>query len=46
MKRTKRFIFPGVKQISHRDVMSSIGNIVNNVVIAWYGVKRLLDLSW
>lgn len=36
--------FPGIKQISHGDVMYSIGNIVNNIVITMYGVRWVLDL--
>lgn len=31
---------------SHKDKRYSIGNIVNNVVIAWYGNRWQLRLSW
>lgn len=41
-----RFKFPGIKQVSHRDVTYRIRNIVNGIVIAWDGVRRFLDLSW
>lgn len=33
VKGNKRFKFPGIKQITHEDVMHNIGNIVNNIVI-------------
>lgn len=29
---------------SHGDVKYSVGNIVNNIVISMYGVRRVLDL--
>lgn len=41
VKWNKKCKFPGIKQISHWCEMYSI---VNNIVIAWYGVKWLLDL--
>ena len=31
MKRIKRYKLPDIKQISHENVMYSIGNIVNNI---------------
>ena len=32
-------------QNSHRDVKYSMGNIVNNILITIYGVRRVQDLS-
>ena len=32
-------------QNGHEEVKCSIGSIVNNIVIATYGVRRVLDLS-
>lgn len=41
MKWNKRFRLPG-EQMSYRDVVHNIGNIVNNIVIVLYGVRWLL----
>lgn len=40
----KRCTFPLIKQIGHGDVMSSTGNIGNNIAITWYGDRWLLTL--
>ena len=37
MKGVKRLKFPNIKQISHVDIIYSIGNIINNIVIV-YGI--------
>ena len=33
-------------KLSLGDVIHNIRNIVNNIIIIFYGDKRLLDLSW
>lgn len=35
-----------LKQIRHGDVVYRTGNVINNIVIALYGVRQLLGLSW
>ena len=42
----KRHRLPVIRQMSHRAVMHSIGNLVNNIVITLYGDRCLRDLSW
>lgn len=42
MKECKRFQSPGIKQISHEDIMYSIGNIANNIEI----IGMLSDGRW
>lgn len=34
MKRSERYKFPVMKYLSHRDVVYSIGTVVNNIVFA------------
>lgn len=34
VKGNKRLKFPGIKQVSHGDVIYNIGNTFNNIVIA------------
>ena len=36
-KGIKKYKLPVIKQVSHRDVMYSTGNTVNNIVITLYG---------
>lgn len=38
-KENKRFKLPGIKQISLGDMVYSIENIINDIVIALYGVR-------
>ena len=47
MKKVKGFkkYKLAVIQNSHGDVKCSIGNIVNNIVLAMYGVRSVLDLG-
>lgn len=42
----KRYTLSFVKQISHRDVTYSVGNIVNNTAITLYDDRWLLNLAW
>ena len=44
--RMKRYTLSFVKQISHRDVTYSVGNIVNNTAITLYDDRWLLNLAW
>ena len=37
MREINRHKLPVVKKITHGDVMYSIGNIVNNIIITLYG---------
>ena len=46
MMEIKRYKPPFIKQISHRDTLSSARNMVNNIVITLYWDKWLLHLSW
>lgn len=39
VKRNKRYELPVIKQISQVDVMCSIQNITNNIIITLYGDK-------
>ena len=43
LKWIKKYKLPVIKQISHRDVMYSTGNTVNNTVITLYADRWLLD---
>lgn len=45
VKENKRFKFPCIEQIILGDVIYSIRNIVNDIVIVWYSVRWLPDLS-
>ena len=42
----KRYKPPVIKYISHRNVIYSIRNMVNNIAITLYGDKWLLDSLW
>lgn len=44
VKGNKRYEFPVIKEISHGDIMYSIGNIVHNTLVTLYGDGWLLDL--
>lgn len=47
MKKLKGLRSTNVQlQKSHEDVKYSIGNIVKNVVINMYGVRRVLEIPW
>lgn len=46
VKRNKRYKFPVVKPLNHKNVMCSIGNIVKNILITFYDVRWLLELLW
>ena len=39
MKKIKRNKFPVIKEISNDNVMHGIGNVVNKIVIMFYGDK-------
>ena len=44
VKRINRYKGPVNTKNSLRDVKYCIGNVVNNIVIIIYGVRRVLDL--
>ena len=44
VKGIKKYKLPVIKN-SQEDVQYSIGNVINNIVIALYGIRCILDLS-
>lgn len=46
LKGNKRYKLPIIKYISHRHVVYSTGNRVNNIMITLYSDRWLLDLLW